>query len=130
MSEQGNHFEDTFKLLPEKKLSWRADRRIRKMLKQKFDEMEGIRPRWFYFRKLAAVPVAMVFLLSSVGTWGFYSPGVVQGDMLYPVKTELEAVFYPKEGGSEERVAYHLWLIDRRYAELEEILSRIGVQSV
>jgi len=87
MSDFRDQFEDALKSLPEKKLSWWADRRVRKMLKQRSKELQSGYSWGFYFQKLVAVPVALVLLVVSVGSFGFYSPSVVQGDFLYPVKT-------------------------------------------
>ena len=116
MNSNDKNFEEALKGLPEKKLSWRADRRIRKMIRERATELDGKARTWNFFFKLASVPVAMVLILTSTGLFGFYSPSVVQGDFLYPVKSELESAFYPDEGDSQERIAYHLWLSERRYA--------------
>ena len=130
MSLIDQHFEEALQGLPEQKLSWRANRRIRKMLTSRAREMEG-RMSWSaILQRLIAVPVALVLILASTGTFAFYSPGVVRGDFLYPVKPAVEQLLYPEEGSSEERVTFHLWLSDRRFSEVNEILRRLGKQSV
>jgi hypothetical protein len=124
MSLIDKHFKEALKNLPEKKLSWAADRHIRKSIRQRASELDGKQPFWMYLKRFAAAPVALALLLVSTGGYAYVSPSVVQGDLLYPVKTELENRFYPEDGSSEERVAYHLKLSQRRYAEVQEILDR------
>jgi len=120
-------FKEAIRDLPTKKLSWWADRRIKKMLRHRAAELEG-RSLWFwgYARQLVAVPVAFAVFVTSLGSYAFYSPTVVRGDMLYAMKTTIEDYRYPREGTSEDRIAYHLWLSERRYDEVNEILERLG----
>jgi hypothetical protein len=124
MSLIDKHFKDALKNLPEQKLSWATDRALKKSIRQRASELDGKKPFWMAFRRFVAAPVAFALLLVSTGGYAYVSPSVVQGDLLYPVKTELENRFYPQSGTSEERVAYHLWLSERRYAEVQEILER------
>lgn len=124
MSLVDKHFKDALRDLPEKKLSWQVDRQIRKMIRQRAAELDGHKPFWVVLRRLVAVPVALALLLTTMSGYAYYSPAVVQGDFLYPIKSELENRLYPESGTSEERIAYHLWLSERRYAEVAEILER------
>ncbi len=124
MSLIDKHFKDALKNLPGQKLSWSTDRRIKKSIRQRAAELDGKQPFWVFLRKMAAAPLAFMLLIVSTGGYAYASPSVVQGDLLYPVKSELESLFYPESAASSQRVAYHLWLSQRRYAEVEEILQR------
>lgn len=134
MNTTDKNFEDALKGLPEQKLSRQADRHILKMIRQRAKELDGkvsiSMSMWHSLTRLVAVPVAFALLITSTGAYGFYSPSVVQGDLLYPVKSELESIFYPQNGESEERIVYHLWLSERRFAEAEEIVDRKDGQFV
>ncbi|MDF2379683.1 MAG: hypothetical protein P1V18_05730 [Candidatus Gracilibacteria bacterium] len=124
MSRLDQHFKESLKNLPDRKLSWFADRRIKSRLKRRFAELNG-RSSWMLsIQQLAAVPVALMLMVVSTTSYAFYSPTVVRGDALYTVKSTLETWMYPS--GSEDRIAYHLWLSDRRYDEVREILKRRG----
>lgn len=125
MSLVDQHFKDALKKLPTKKLSWQADRRIKGLIRQRVKEMQGSPlPFWRTLQRMIAVPVALALVLVSTAGYAHSSPSVAQGDLLYPIKSELENWFYPDGGTSEERVAYHLWLSDRRFDEAKELLSR------
>lgn len=119
-------FKEALRELPIKRLSWWTDRGIKKMIRQRAMELEG-RTDWsLFFKQLVAVPAAFVILITAVGGYAYASPTVVKGDFLHGVKTKIEVAQYPREGSSEERIAYHLWLSGRRYAEVNEILKRLG----
>ncbi|MDZ4217238.1 MAG: hypothetical protein U1C97_02880, partial [Candidatus Gracilibacteria bacterium] len=123
-----SQIEQAIQRLPERRLSWMADWRIKRRLKRSAEALNSSPTFRSFWYSLAMVPVAMALLLVSAGTYAFQSSAVVRGDFLYPVKTRVEAVFYPVVGDSEERVAYHLWLSERRYAEVGEILRRKSLQ--
>lgn len=116
--------EEYLKNLPKKHLSWWADFRIKRMLRKKTHELETQPMTWFPWKPLVAVPVALLLFLSATGVYAMYNPSNVSGDFLYPVKTIVEEYFYPEEGIPEDRIAYHLWLSERRFAEAEKILER------
>lgn len=120
------HFKDALRDLPEKKLSWRADRRIKAMLRKRAAELDGKTSIWSWLRPMVAAPVAFALLVVSTGFYGVTSPSVVKGDLLYGMKLSYEEFQYPDGGTSEERIAYHLWLSDRRFDEVNEILGRLG----
>lgn len=120
------HFKDALRELPEKRMSWLKSRHTRKMLVQRARELDGRTPVWLFLQRLVAVPMALMVLLTGTAGYGYASPSVVKGDFLYPVKTTFEGYLYPTDGTSEERVTYHLWLSERRYAEVDEILQRLG----
>lgn len=120
------HFKDALRELPEKKMSWLKSRRTRQMLVQRARELDGRTPIWLFLQRLVAVPMALMVLLTATAGYGYASPSVVKGDLLYPFKTSFEGYLYPTQGTSEERVAFHLWLSERRYAEVGEILQRLG----
>jgi|CXWL01.1.fsa_nt_gi hypothetical protein len=137
MSLLDQHFEEALRELPQKRLSWTANRRIQKMLSRRTRELARLPDGqergmswWGIFQRLVAVPVAMVLILVATGGYGFTSSTVVKGDFLYTVKSQLEPYLYPSNGSSEERIAFHLWLSDRRYAEVSEILNRLGKPSL
>ncbi|MGE3279117.1 MAG: hypothetical protein AB7J40_05040 [Candidatus Altimarinota bacterium] len=120
-------FKEAIRELPTKKLSWWADRRIKKMLRYRAAELEG-RSLWLwgFAKQLVAVPVAFAVFVTALGGYAYSSPTVVRGDMLYAMKTTVEDYRYPREGTSEDRITYHLWLSERRYDEVDEILRRLG----
>lgn len=124
------HFKDALRELPEKKMSWLKSRRTRQMLVQRARELDGRTPIWLFLQRLVAVPMALMVLLTATAGYGYASPSVVKGDLLYPFKTSFEGYLYPTQGTSEERVAFHLWLSERRYAEVGEILQRLGKSPV
>lgn len=119
-------FKEAIRALPTKKLSWWADRRIKKMLRHRVAELEGVNVWTDFFKRFVAVPMALVLLITVTGGYVYASPSVVKGDLFYSVKTTIEQSRYPRNGTSEDRIAYHLWLSERRYAEVNEILSRLG----
>jgi hypothetical protein len=119
-------FKEAIRGLPTRRLSWWADRRIKKMLRYRAAELDGKTIWADFFKQLVAVPMALVVLFTAVGSYGYASPSVVKGDLLYFVKTTIENARYPQDGSSEDRIAYHLWLSERRYDEVNEILSRLG----
>ena len=59
MSIVDQHFEEALRSLPEKKLSWRTSRRIRKMLVYRAAELDGKTPIWGFLQRLVAVPMAL-----------------------------------------------------------------------
>lgn len=124
MSRLDQHFKESLKNLPDQKLSWFANWKIKRRLKRRALELSG-RSSWLLsVQQLAAVPVALVLMVLSTTSYAFYSPAVVRGDSMYVVKSTLETWMYPDD--SEDRVVYHLWLSDRRYDEVREILKRKG----
>ncbi|GEM_PF-5981268 len=118
------HFEEALRGLPRKKLSFMADLRLRRKLKQAARELEGASVWTIFIRQLVAAPLAACLILLSVSAYAYESPSVVQGDLLYSVKDKLETFLYPSTATSEKRMAYHLWLSDRRYDEAKTILAR------
>ncbi|MDP2691513.1 MAG: hypothetical protein Q8O95_03880 [bacterium] len=125
MNDINSQFEQILSSLPEQRLSRQADRRIQTMLRQKGRQLEGKRSFGFFWKQLVAVPVAFAVVFSTMGGYAYYSPAVVEGDLLYGVKEYLENSMYPLQGASEDRIRYHLQLSDRRYAEAEEIAARL-----
>lgn len=124
------HFEEALRDIPQKKLSFWANRRIRKQMKQRYYELEG-RPLWLIFLpRLVAVPVALMLVVTTTAAYGFYSPTIIQSDWLYRVKERGEVWLYPTDKEPEERISYHLWLSDRRYDEVREILRRKTGQEI
>lgn len=120
------HFKDALRELPERRMSWLKSRRTRRMLVQRARELDGKTPIWLFLQRLVAVPMALMVLMTATAGYGYASPSVVKGDVLYPVKSAFEGYLYPTQGTSEERVAFHLWLSERRYDEVDEILQRLG----
>ena len=96
------------------------------MLRYRAAELEGKTVWTDFFKQLVAVPMALVLLITLTGGYAYASPSVVKGDLFYSVKTTIENARYPRNGTSEDRIAYHLWLSERRYDEVNEILSRLG----
>ncbi len=128
MKSPDSHFEDLLRKLPQQKLSRSADRHIKAMIRQRCREESGSRSFWDFsalLRPLFALPMALALLLVTTSSYSFMSPAVVKGDMLYGIKTRIETAFYPSNAISERRVNYHLWLSDRRYSEVDEILTRL-----
>lgn len=118
------HFEEAIKDLPQKKLSFFANLRIRHALRRRAREMER-RSGWSLFiPRLAVATLCFVFFFSATGTYAFYSPSVVKGDLLYPMKTFGEKILYPRSSDPKARISYHLWLNQRRLKELEQASSQ------
>lgn len=116
--------EMVLKKLPLQRLSSDADRLIRRKLSSLAVELGYKKRDWGFLQRLIAVPAAFALLLASTVGYAATSDSVVSGDMLFSVKVMVEDVLYPETGSAEKRIAYHLWLSDRRYAEVFELLKR------
>jgi hypothetical protein len=116
--------EVVLKKLPVQSLSYDADKRIKRQLNARAVQLGYKSNPWVFLQRLVAVPVAFAVLLTSVAGYAYGADSVVTGDALFTAKAMVEEFLYPDKGDAQERIAYHLWLSDRRYAEVFELLKR------
>jgi len=113
----------------------RPDDRFKESLRQELDRAWKTRygsVPWFqmvWFR-YAAVPAMVLFLVVFAGTsaYAYTSPEVVEGNLLYPIKTVVEKVEETLSVTPAMKTKYYIRQLDRRYQEAAVVEKKVEKQ--
>ena len=84
----------------------------------------GSRSSFFVFRYASIVAFALVLFVSSGGLIAFASQGSLPGKTLYNVKRATEELKKVALGTPAKKASYELALIDKRFSETNELISK------
>ena len=114
-----------FSVFKEIKLTQNEKNSIRLQVSQHMHRRPiGSRSSFLTFRYASIVAFALVLFVSSGGLITFASQGALPGKSLYNVKRATEELKKATLGSPTEKASYELALIDKRFSETNELISK------
>ncbi len=115
----------------------RPDDRFKESLRQELDRAWQTRygsVPWFqmaWFRYAAAPAMALVLVVfAGTSAYAYTSPEVVEGNLLYPIKTVVEKVEETLSVTPAMKTKYYIRQLDRRYQEAAVVEKKVKKQTV
>jgi hypothetical protein len=120
-----SNLKNLFSVFKEIKLTQNEKNSIRLQVSQHMHRRPiGSRSSFLTFRYASIVAFALVLFVSSGGLIAFASQGALPGKSLYNVKRATEELKKATLGSPTEKASYELALIDKRFSETNELISK------